>query len=64
LEDLQDGYLEHFQAVQNQRVLIIDVNDLDFVNRPADYHKILNLLQENYPPGVSIRNLHLAEDDF
>ncbi|MDR2907371.1 MAG: deoxynucleoside kinase, partial [Bacteroidales bacterium] len=64
LEDLQDGYLEHFQAVQNQRILIIDVNDLDFVNRPADYHKILNLLQENYPPGVSIRNLHLAEDDL
>jgi 2-amino-4-hydroxy-6-hydroxymethyldihydropteridine diphosphokinase len=62
LADLQDGYLEHFKAVQNQRVLIIDVNNLDFVNNPEDYTKILNLLQEDYPEGVSIRNLHIDDE--
>ena len=64
LTELQDGYLEHFKAVQNQRVLIIDVNNLDFVNNPEDYCKILNLLQEDYPIGVSIRNLHINDDEL
>ncbi|MDR1951278.1 MAG: 2-amino-4-hydroxy-6-hydroxymethyldihydropteridine diphosphokinase [Bacteroidales bacterium] len=64
LAQLQDGYLEHFKNVQNQRILIIDVNNLDFVDNPADYHKILGLLQENYPLGISIRNLQITDDQF
>jgi 2-amino-4-hydroxy-6-hydroxymethyldihydropteridine diphosphokinase len=64
LAELQDGYLEHFKSVQNQRVLIIDVNNLDFVHNPEDYHKILNLLQEDYPTGVSIRNLHISDNQL
>jgi len=62
LSDLQDSYLEHFKNVETQRVLIIDVNNLDFVSNPKDYYKILELLQENYPLGVSIRNLHINDD--
>jgi deoxyadenosine/deoxycytidine kinase len=61
LADLQDGYLEHFKSVQNQRVLIVDVNSLDFVNNRADYLQILDFLQEDYPQGVSIRNLHIDD---
>jgi len=62
LSNLQDGYLEHFKSTENQRILIIDVNNLDFVSSPKDYYKILNLLQENYPPGVSIRNLQISDE--
>jgi deoxyadenosine/deoxycytidine kinase len=62
LAQLQDGYLEHLKTVQNQRVLIIDVNDLDFVNNPADYRRILLWLQEDYPVGVSIRNLQVSDE--
>ena len=62
LSNLQDGYLDHFKSTENQRVLIIDVNNLDFVNNPKDYYKILSLLQENYPPGVSIRNLQINDE--
>jgi len=62
LSDLQDSYLEHFKTVETQRVLIIDVNNLDFVSNPKDYYKILELLQENYPLGVSIRNLQINDD--
>jgi 2-amino-4-hydroxy-6-hydroxymethyldihydropteridine diphosphokinase len=64
LIQLQDGYLEHFKNEQNLRVLIIDVNDMDFVNNPADYHQIISLLQEDYSPGVSIRNLHISDDEL
>ncbi|MCL2413926.1 MAG: 2-amino-4-hydroxy-6-hydroxymethyldihydropteridine diphosphokinase [Bacteroidales bacterium] len=62
LSNLQDGYLEHFKSTDSRRVLIIDVNDLDFVSNPKDYYKILGLLQENYPPGVSIRNLQINDE--
>ena len=62
LAQLQDGYLEHLKTVQNLPVLIVDVNNLDFVNNPADYHQIVSLLQEDYPPGVSIRNLHISDE--
>ena len=64
LTQLQDGYLEHFKNEQNLRVLIIDVNDMDFVNNPLDYHKIISLLQDDYPPGVSIRNLHVFDNEL
>jgi deoxyadenosine/deoxycytidine kinase len=62
LAQLQDGYLEHFKNEQNLRVLIIDVNNLDFVNNPADYCQIISLLQDDYPQGVSIRNLHISDN--
>ena len=62
LSNLQDGYLEHFKTSENNRVLIIDVNNLDFVSNPKDYYKILGLLQKNYPPGVSIRNLQVNNE--
>ncbi|MDR2908219.1 MAG: 2-amino-4-hydroxy-6-hydroxymethyldihydropteridine diphosphokinase [Bacteroidales bacterium] len=61
LAQLQDGYLEHFKNTQNQRVLIIDVNDLDFVKNPEDYQKILSLLAEDYPANeISIRGLRIV----
>lgn len=56
LAQLQNGYLEHFKNLKNRRVLIIDVNQLDFVANPADYIKILGFLQENYPVGISMVN--------
>ena len=62
LAQLQDGYLEHLKTVPHQRVLILDVNDLDFVNNPADYRQVLLWLQEDYPVGVSIRNLGVADE--
>ncbi len=62
LAQLQDGYLEYVKNISNQRVLIVDVNDLDFVGNPADYNKILNFLQEDYPEGISIRNLQIMDE--
>ena len=62
LAQLQDSYLEHFKTMPNQRILIVDVNAMDFVNNPSDYHKLLGLLQEDFPTGISIRNLHIIDE--
>lgn len=52
LQNIQKGYLDHIRKLKNQRVLIIDTNQIDFVNRTEDYEAILELLDEDYSPGV------------
>ena len=52
LQDIQEGYLEHIRKIENQRIVIIDTNNIDFVNNPGDYQSILSLLDQDYPMGV------------
>jgi len=52
LQSIQDGYFEHIKKIQNLRVLIIDTNNIDFVNIPADYQAVLSLIDKDYNPGI------------
>ncbi len=52
LEKIQEGYFEFIRQQKDLRVLIIDTNELDFVNRDADYNKILKVINREYPLGV------------
>ena len=52
LEKIQQGYLDFLKQQHKMRVLIIDTNHLDFVNRPDDYYKILKVISGVYEPGV------------
>jgi deoxyguanosine kinase len=52
LEKIQQGYLDFLRQQNKMRVLIIDTNQLDFVNRPNDYYKILEVMTGVYEPGV------------
>lgn len=52
LQNIQRGYLDHIRKLKNQRVLIIDTNHIDFVNKPEDYKAILDLLEQEYSPDV------------
>ncbi len=52
LEKIQEGYLEFIKQQKDMRILILDTNSLDFVNRSEDYEKILEHLHEDYPLGV------------
>ncbi len=40
LEKLQEGYFEYFRTLGDQKVLILDINNLDFVTREEDYRTI------------------------
>ncbi len=53
LDKIQEGYFEYFkQQPNNQRVLIIDTNHIDFVNNESDYQKIIGIINKEYEPGI------------
>jgi len=52
LENIQNGYFDHIKKLSGQRVLILDTNNIDFVNNPADYEAILDLVNQDYAPGI------------
>jgi deoxyadenosine/deoxycytidine kinase len=52
LEKIQESYLDFIKRQQNMRILIVDTNNLDFVNREEDYQTMVALLSRDYPMGV------------
>ena len=44
LEKLNHGYLTYIRSLPKEKVMIIDVSDLDFVANRADYLKILRTM--------------------
>lgn len=53
LEAIHQGYFAFFKQLENQRVLILDISNIDFVKSKTDYLKIKNLLNNNYPIGIT-----------
>jgi deoxyadenosine/deoxycytidine kinase len=41
---IQDSYFEFFKQQQDLRFLVIDTNNIDFVNEESDYEKITNAI--------------------
>jgi deoxyguanosine kinase len=52
LNKIQEGYLEFIKQQKDLRILILDTNKLDFVNRPEDYQKIISVINKEYSVGV------------
>ncbi len=57
LGKIQQGYFEYIKQLQNQRVLIIDTNKIDFVGNEEDYQKILSIIDAEYDVGIHRFNL-------
>jgi len=53
LSKIQDGYITYMNQLKNQRILLIDTNNIDFVNIKSDYEKIVNLIFKDYPIGLN-----------
>ncbi|MFH0867285.1 MAG: deoxynucleoside kinase [Bacteroidota bacterium] len=54
LAKIQSGYLEFIKSQQNMRILIIDTNNIDFVNDEADYNLVKNsILNKEYETGIT-----------
>lgn len=53
LEKIQSGYLEFLKQQLHMRTLIIDTNNLDFVDRDEDYQRLLRLIGQEYEPGIT-----------
>lgn len=52
LEKIQSGYFDYLRQQNDMRILIIDTNDIDFVNVPEHYEMLKNLIYLQYPVGV------------
>lgn len=52
LEMIQESYLDFIRQKANMRILVVDTNDLDFVNNQKDYGKILRIISKEYPIGL------------
>lgn len=52
LQKIQDGYFEYIKQKQDMRVLIVDTNNIDFVENEADYQKLLAIISEKYTTGI------------
>ncbi len=52
LEKIQEGYFEHLKQISDTRILIIDINTMDFVNNKSDYHKMTEILSKEYEIGI------------
>jgi deoxyguanosine kinase len=54
LVKIQSGYLDFIKSQQNMRILIIDTNNIDFVNNIKDYNLIKDtILNKEYDTGVT-----------
>ena len=52
LHQIQQSYFEFFRSNEQLPILVIDIEDLDFLNNPDDYQKILDLINRPYRPGL------------
>jgi deoxyadenosine/deoxycytidine kinase len=52
LEKIQAGYMEYFKLNRIPIVIIIDTNNLDFVNYHTDYNKITSLIEQHFERGI------------
>jgi len=52
LEKIQTGYLEFLRQQSDQRVIVVDTNGLDFVNRRQDYQWLKSIVMQEYPVGM------------
>jgi deoxyadenosine/deoxycytidine kinase len=52
LEKIQAGYFSHFRSVNNMKILVIDTNNVDFMERDRDYASFLDVIGADYEPGI------------
>lgn len=54
LEKIQESYFEYMRQQQsNMRILVIDAQSLDFVENRADYEWISEVVNQQYPKGIT-----------
>lgn len=59
LYNIQDSYFDYFRNIVSFPVLIIDIDDLDFLSEKKYYDVIKSLIAKKYNPGVHRVSLHV-----
>lgn len=54
LEGIQEGYFEYLRSISNQKILILDLNNIDFVSNEDDFIRVERaIFEENYQNGLN-----------
>ncbi len=53
LDQIQNRYLSFLQGLPQQKVLVVDMQGVDFVNDRQKFEKIVNLLSNDYHKGIT-----------
>ena len=54
LKKIQDGYFESFRQEKGMRIVIVDINDIDFVKSETDYRKLKEIIfSGSYDQGIA-----------
>ena len=54
LREVEQSYFNFIRQHRDLRVVIIDTNDVDFVNNAEHYERMKAILNDSYPKGVSL----------
>ena len=57
LSKIQQVYFDYFKSQPDQRILIIDVSKINFVENKEDYQRIISLLNNEHPKGMTLVEL-------
>jgi deoxyguanosine kinase len=52
LKKLEIGYWDFFKQQTGTRILVVDTNNVDFVNDEEDYNMMLSVIQSDYEVGL------------
>lgn len=54
LVKIQEGYMDFFRHQKDLTILMIDMNDIDFVQKNSDFEKLTDLIfSKEYQPGIN-----------
>jgi deoxyguanosine kinase len=57
LQKIQESYYEYLKQQKGLRILVLELNDVDFVANDSDFELILNCINKEYPVGMTILSL-------
>lgn len=53
LMKIQESYLDYLKQQPQLRILLLDINALDFVQHKTDFDKIISAMDHDYPKGIT-----------
>lgn len=57
LSQIQNAYLEYFKVEKNIPIVVLNIDEIDFVENEVHYNAILHLLQQSFSKGVHYLSL-------
>lgn len=53
LAKIQSGYFDYFKQIKKSTIVIINTENLDFVNEEDDYLKVKSIIENEHPTGIN-----------